>query len=196
MRKLVFIAVATFIAWKYFGPKQTVILGPGVMVADPPRQEKLLNTTQIVLDNYLITLLAGFDIKAKVLSKAGYSLGRESDLSSVDLALGWQKMSDESVLDNIEISQSGRWYRWSTNNFPIPRREIETQSANMHLIPANDLVEDMIDQVKQGQIIRITGSLVRVDAKDGWHWQSSLTREDIGAHACELVYVTSFEVLN
>ena len=105
-------------------------------------------------------------------------------------------MSDESVLDNIDISQSGRWYRWSTNNFPIPRREIETQSANMHLIPANDLVEDMIDQVKQGQIIRITGSSVRVDAKDGWHWQSSLTREDTGAHACELVYVTSFGVLN
>ena len=72
MRKLVFIAVATFIGWKYFGPEQTVILGPGIMVADPPRQEKLLNTTQIVLDNYLITLLAGFDIKAKVLSKAGY----------------------------------------------------------------------------------------------------------------------------
>lgn len=196
MRKLVFIAVATFIGWKYFGPEQTVILGPGVMVADLPRQEKVLNTTKIVIDNYLITPLASFDIKAKVLSKEAYLLGRESDLSSIDLALGWQKMSDESVLDNIEISQSGRWYRWRTDAFPIPRREIETQSANMHLIPANDLIEDMIDQVKQGQIIRIIGSLVRVDAKDGWHWQSSLTREDTGAHACELVYVTDFELLN
>jgi hypothetical protein len=73
-------------------------------------------------------------------------------------------MSDESVLDFINISQSGRWYRWSTKNFPIPRREIETHSANMHMIPENKLVESMLGRVRIGDIVELSGSLVRVDA--------------------------------
>lgn len=122
-------------------------------------------------------------------------LGRESDLSPVDFALGWKNMSDEAVLDKIVITQSSRWYRWQAQDFPIPRIEIETQSANMHLIPATNTIEAMINQVKEGELIEMHGYLVRVDAKDGWHWQSSLTRNDIGAHACELVYVESFKIL-
>jgi hypothetical protein len=103
-------------------------------------------------------------------------------------------MSDEAVLNKIVITQSGRWYHWQVDDFPIPRIEIETQSANMHLIPASNAVESMIKKVKQGQIIDMRGYLVRVDAKDGWHWLSSLTRNDTGAHACELVFVESFNV--
>jgi hypothetical protein len=103
-------------------------------------------------------------------------------------------MSDETVLNQIEITQSGRWYHWQVQDFPIPRTEIETQSANMHLIPASNAIESMIKQVKQGQIIEMRGYLVRVDAKDGWQWLSSLTRNDTGAHACELVFVESFNV--
>lgn len=64
-----------------------------------------------------------------------YSLGRERDLSPVDFAFGWQHMSDEAVLDKIDISQSWRWSRRHVEEFPIPRQAIETQSVNMHLNP-------------------------------------------------------------
>jgi len=140
--------------------------------------------------------LAEFKLKGKILSREDYSFGRESDLSPIDLALGWGPMSDETVLDKIDISQSGRWYRWRVQDFPIPRKAIETQSANMHMIPANDLVEDLLGMTKQGQIIELSGYLVRVDADDGWHWQSSMTRNDTGARACELILVESFQVLH
>jgi len=53
----------------------------------------------------------------------------------------------------------------------------------------------MISRAKQGQIVEITGALIRVDAADNWHWQSSLSRDDTGAHACELVYVDSFNII-
>ena len=53
------------------------------------------------------------------------------------LALGWQQMSDSAVLDHIEVSQSNRFYSWSVRRFPIPRRAIEIESADMHLIPAD-----------------------------------------------------------
>ncbi len=131
-----------------------------------------------------------------MLAREDYSLGRERDLSPVDFAFGWQYMSDETALDKIDISQSGRWYRWHVEEFPIPRQAIETQSANMHLIPADDLVEDLIDQAKQGQIVELSGYLICADADDGWYWQSSLTRNDTGAHACEVIYVERFQIIN
>ena len=141
-------------------------------------------------DEYVITPLADIEITARVLGKENYWMDRESDISPVDLALGWGRMSDPGVLEQISISQSSRWYHWKTPKFPIPRREIETHSANMHMIPANDYVRENLSAVEQGQQVRIQGKLVRVDAKDGWFWKSSLTRNDTGSRACELVYVT------
>jgi len=180
--------------WKLMGNDKAVELGPGVMITGEPMQTLIEQPQSFDFNHYEITPLAEFAIKAKVLSKTNYGLGRESDLSPIDLALGWKNMSDEAVLNKIIISQSGRWYRWQVQDFPIPRREIETQSANMHLIPATKAIESMMKQVKQGQIIEMHGYLVRVDAQDDWHWQSSLTRNDVGAHACELVFVKSFNI--
>ena len=155
-----------------------------------PIQTEPSTTSPFKHDDYTITPLAEFDISARVLSKERYRFGREAELSPLDLALGWGRMSDPRILDNFSIRQSSRWYYWSTPEYPIPRREIETSSANMHLIPANESIENYLDDIDEGQNIRIRGQLVRVDADDGWRWVSSLTREDTGARACELIYVT------
>jgi hypothetical protein len=194
MKNVLLLLFVIAACWKLFGGDGVVELEPGVLVSDDPKQTAILSAEPFDFKSYHITPLASFVIKAKVLSKNNYLLGRESDLSPIDLALGWKKMSDEAVLNKIVITQSGRWYHWQVDDFPIPRIEIETQSANMHLIPASNAVESMIKKVKQGQIIDMRGYLVRVDAKDGWHWLSSLTRNDTGAHACELVFVESFNV--
>ena len=153
-------------------------------------QTKPYSRNTIQIDDYVITPLADVEITAKVLGKENYYLDRESDISPVDLALGWGRMSDPAVLEQISISQSSRWYYWKTPKFPIPRKEIETHSANMHIIPANDYVRDNLKEVEEGQHVKIRGNLVRVDASDGWFWKSSLTRNDTGNRACELVYVT------
>ena len=83
---------------------------------------------------------------------------------------------------------------WYANEFPIPRREIETNSANMHLIPANKEIESKVKRVRRGDVVEFSGSLIRVDANDGWRWVSSLTRNDTGDHACELVFVENFSI--
>ncbi len=195
MKQLLIVLVVAFSAWNLFSGPGSVSLGPGVMAENPPVQEDPIEPDPFDFDQYTITPLASFDIKAKVLSKKSYVMGRPAELSPVDLTLGWQNMSDESVLADIRISQSNRWYHWRVDDFPIPRREIETQSANMHLIPANEEIESLIDQARQGDIIELSGNLVRVDADDGWHWVSSLSRNDTGNHACELIWVEQFRVI-
>lgn len=134
--------------------------------------------------------LAGFSVDARVLSREDYHIGRESALSPTDLALGWKRMRDDDVLSHLSIDQSSRWYhyRWSGES-PLPPAEIARTSANMHMIPSSNAVADALHRVRPGDHIRVDGWLVEADAPDGWHWRSSLTRDDVGDGACEVVYV-------
>lgn len=134
--------------------------------------------------------LAGFSVDARILSRRDYDFGREADFSPTDLALGWGRMREDAVLARLEVEQRGRWYhyRWPDDP-PIPSREIALSSANMHMIPGNDAVATALRRLRKDQRVRIDGWLVEVDAPDGWRWRSSLTRQDMGAGACELVYV-------
>ena len=138
--------------------------------------------------------LAKFSMTARVLSRDDYHLDAESDLSPTDLAFGWGRMSDSAVLRGIDISQSGRFYYWQTKAFPIPRREIETHSANMHMIPADAAVAYELKRVRVGEVVSLGGILVEADKANGWRWRSSLTRDDTGDGACELVYVQSLTI--
>jgi hypothetical protein len=196
MRHPFIILLCILAVWKGFSSLHSkVTLGPGVAVAEAPFQRALDIPLQFRQGDFHITAVAEFRLHAKVLSREDYSMDEESKLVAVDLALGWQNMSDERVLQDIEISQSGRFYWWRTQTFPIPRHEIETESANMHLIPADESVAKAIQRVKPGSIIALDGYLVNVDRPDGWRWESSLSREDTGRGACELVWVKSFQVV-
>jgi len=171
---------------------QEVSYGPGVLAPDPPAQRNLKNAEQIVYKDYLIQPLAEFAIKAKVLSVKKYN----SDLSPVDLALGWSPMSDENIIDKITIRQSNRAYYWRVTEYPIPRRDIQTNSANMHIIPSSTDLAEQIGRVKKGNIVAFYGYLVEAKKSDGWHWKSSLTREDTGSHSCELVWIEDFQIFS
>lgn len=140
--------------------------------------------------------LAGLSLDARVLSRKDYDHGREADLSPTDLALGWGRMREDDVLQRLDISQSGRWYfyRWS-GDAPLPPDEIVRSSANMHLIPADESVARALDDVRDGDRVRMDGWLIEAEAPDGWRWRSSLSREDSGDGACEVVYVCSLRTL-
>ena len=119
-------------------------------------------------------------------------MGREADLSPTDLALGWGPMREEAVVSRLDISQSNRWYHYRWRDAPpIAVDQMVRSSANMHMIPANATVAKALGRVERGDRVRIDGWLVQADAPDGWRWRSSLSREDSGGGACEVVYVCS-----
>ena len=160
--------------------------------AAPLQSEAPAGLALPAIGNASLKPLAGFSVEARVLGREDYRLGREADYSPTDLALGWGRMTDDAVLSRLQISQGGRWYRYSWHEAPpIPVDEIVRSSANMHLIPADDVVAAALRRIERGQRVRIDGWLVEVDAGDGWRWRSSLTRDDSGGGACELVYVCS-----
>ena len=147
--------------------------------------------------DYRITVLQdSFTLTARVLGREDYSLGREADISATDLALGWGSMAQPDIYSQFEIRQSNRWYYWQASRLPIPRRDVERQSANMHMIAADAAVAQNLAAVRKHQLIQLQGKLVRVDASDGWHWVSSLSRDDVGNGACELVLLEAIQIVS
>lgn len=135
-------------------------------------------------------VLAGFSVAARVLGAERYTFDREATWSPLDLALGWGRMRDDAVLSQLSISQGGRFFHWRSQQAPpIPIDELTASASNMHMVPANDAIADALHAIDAGDAVRIDGWLIRIEAEDGWHWSSSLSREDSGAGACELVYV-------
>jgi hypothetical protein len=167
---------------------------PGILVPTAPRQIMLAGTRVWEKDGYLITALAQFKLEARVFGKERYWFDRAADLSPVDLALGWGPMSDQKVLDQLDITQGGRRYFFWTRRPPLPVQQLSACSANMHIVPANEEVAEALDNVRRGDIIALQGYLIAVRANDGWHWRSSLSRTDSGDGACEVVWVDSVAI--
>lgn len=63
----------------------------------------------------------------------------------------------------------------------------------MHLVPANPSVASQMKKIKD-DLVYLKGSLIEIQASDGWRWKSSLSREDTGNGACELMKVESIHV--
>ncbi len=204
MKKWILIALVilgAYHGWKQrgndrFDPAPPPASAPRVEVEQEPFQQALdADAPQFRKKDYQFTSLAAFSMSARVISTKEYSFDRVADFAPIDFALGWGRMSDPALLGRIEFSQSGRWYHWRySGEPPIPRREIETYSANMHMVPSSEEIEKKLKSVRAGQIVALKGYLVEVRGKDGWSWKSSLTREDTGPGACETIFVQELDV--
>jgi hypothetical protein len=189
MRKNIPIIVLVVIIIYLLIPESKIKHNPGTLAPNPPSQQNLSNQKSFFFKEYFVTPLAQFSLRARVLSKEWYRWASESKIVPLDLALGWGRMSDSAVLEKIKIWQSNRKYYWKSKHMPIPQKEISTNSANMHIIAANEQVLQKLKKIKKGHVLSFTGYLVKIRSKSGKKWASSLTRGDVGNGACELVWV-------
>lgn len=184
-------------AWHYYQnyiPVYYPDYGSAPAAQEQPVQTQLENAKAFRHDRYTMTPRASFNIRARVLSRKDYHTDKERKLSPTDLALGWGPMSSTAVLDDIRIRQARRFYYWRTSALPIPESKIEQNSANMHIIPANDRVRETLKQVKKHHVVSIEGDLVYINGPNGWRWNSSLSRTDRGKGACEIIYARALTI--
>jgi hypothetical protein len=184
-------AAVIFAACKLFAGRPEVHLGPGVLAPGDPVQRNIDRTQPLPYKGIELTPRARFSAEVRVLSRERYRIGKLGEAVPVDFAVGWGRMSDSSVLANIQVSQANRFYFWRYEREPpIPRTEIETHSANWHLLPSTSDVWDALDSVRVGEVVKVEGDLVDLKGDD-FTMSTSLTREDTGAGACEILYVES-----
>lgn len=172
------------------GAKPHCPLPPIVEPGEPPLQTEVPEGVSVFhLEAATLHPLAGFSVDARVLSRENYAWGLESKLSPTDLLLGWSRMADETIVSKFGFSQSRRYgeYRWRGQP-PLPVNEIARSISNMHIIPHDNAAARALRRVSKGERVRIDGWLVLATTLDGFRWHSSLTRDDVGNGACEIVY--------
>ena len=89
------------------------------LITEEPRQETT-DEEPFQHNDYKIIPRRTFYLEARVLSKRRYRTGREAQLAPFDLALGWGPMSDDTILKDIKITQSNRWYYYKYKIPPPP----------------------------------------------------------------------------
>jgi hypothetical protein len=185
------VALASLL-WIWHGQRSPFVQRPGVPYAnrtETPLQDERDVQSPFRFRGFQLAPVAHFDVKARLLMRTVYHMGRESELAPVDFALGWNRMADDDVLNRLNLSQGGRFYFYHWDGTPpIPPDEIVISSANMHLIPASREVDDALRKLPVGGLVHLEGTLV--DASKGkWTWRTSRTRSDTGPGACELFFV-------
>jgi hypothetical protein len=166
---------------------------PGELAPEAPDQTLIDRAEQIAHGDFLLQPRASYEIEARVLSVERYRTDGGADLSPVDFAVGWGPMSDTATLDHFRVTQGGRFYTIYPDEQAIDIPTALRSSANMHLIPADSAVRDMLLSTRPGNIVNLTGYLVTASRSDGFIWGTSLSRDDSGGGACELMYVKSVQ---
>ena len=171
-----------------------------------PIQTKTSGMDTFELDGYQVQIKYKYTyvINALVVSTHDYKGAQIADkLAPKDVALAWGKVAANNGSIDFHWRQSGRWYYWQAYEALEPVGGIDGvnfHSSNNHLIAENQSVKTAIKKIKTGDVIRLTGYLVNVNANnpDGsiFWWNSSTTRKDSGDGACEVIYVTDVERLN
>ncbi|HJX24613.1 MAG TPA: hypothetical protein VJ252_00530 [Chthoniobacterales bacterium] len=188
------IAVAGFGYWYGHRP---ISYPAGVLISSDPAQINLpADTPSFEQGTFHLKPLAVFSIDARVLHRKVYRYDNQAALVPVDLALGWGPMSDQRVLDQLSISQSGRFYWYQYRQPPIPKDQIISHSTNVHIIPATSAIASRCKSLRAGSLIHLSGDLVEATGPGIGSWRSSLSRTDSGNGACELMWVKEISTLS
>lgn len=183
---------AGFLYWT----ERTITHGPGVVAPEAPAQNHGFGIKKFDHNGYRVHPLARFKAEARILSKEWYFKGRLADVSPVDFMVGWGPMSDERILNEVLIKQTDRYFHWQMTHYPIPLNKMVRHTANIHIVPSSDEVESELRKVRIGHVVQLEGLLVEVKASDGWSAKSSLTRNDYGEEASEILWVEKIKILD
>ncbi len=168
-----------------------------------PVQTMLPYKLVLTVNGFTVKEVASFVITGRILNTDHCWVTPASDLSSTDLALGWDFMADKRVIRQISFVQARRFlylnppetlYRYFPNKQIVDNKQFFSSFDNIHTIPANDGIRNILKSLHRNQIVTLKGALVYVSHPGLMDWNSSLSREDTGDGACEIMYVENVQI--
>jgi len=173
-----------------------------------PRQTQVYGQKEItfIRDGYKYHLMpiCDYEISALVVGKMDYrffSIDRLDSVFPIDLCLIWGNNVAGKVYRNSAVSFS-QDCRWCWANWSAGVKFNLSEISNNHLLINDRQIMRKAKDILRGDQIVIKGELVNVIAeaigKEGGStrtWNSSVSRTDSGAGACEVIYVKNLEIL-
>ncbi len=171
-----------------------------------PVQTDLKDKTPVTFErdgySYKVTPLYDYDISGMLVHKNDYrffSLDKVDNAIPFDFCMIWgQNLATGTYEDSsLKFSQDSRFCNATWG--PGVGLKISDVSNN-HLIINDDNVAKEAKNVSVGDQVRIKGELVnlqavRNDQQETETWHTSVTRDDTGAGACEVILVKDIEIL-
>ncbi|MBS0319286.1 MAG: hypothetical protein JSR18_01985 [Proteobacteria bacterium] len=163
----------------------------GVQAAADPVQVNVVERETHIAAGHTLVVRAHYDITARILRKERYRADATADIAPWDLAVGWGPMSDAAIVDQLDITQMGRFFYWRMRDpvtFPLKPQDLVVHAGQIHAIPGDAAVASRLAHLRPGSVVTLRGDLVDVQM-DGGVWATSLTRVDTGAGACEIMWI-------
>lgn len=168
-----------------------------------PKQTRAQGNDTITIDNYNVdvTYLAKYEITGQVINVRDYTGDSIDDLISPrDVGLCWGFLAEGNYkVEGIPGKSRQLNYKiynkdiWLYINTILGR--VNSHFSNNHLIPSDKNTNKLINKIQENDFITIEGYLVNIYAESSsgktYQWESSLSRNDVGDGACELLYVTN-----
>ena len=147
--------------------------------------------------------VASFRARVLVLKRKDYErdLIRDpmSEFAPHDMVMAWGRAGLLAGREGVSLAQGRRRYGWRAGPEAWGKPDVRSfgeNTANWHLIPADAQVAKQIERVDRGDLVSITGDLVTLELNNGALARSSTSRVDSGDGACEIIRVTSLEILD
>jgi hypothetical protein len=145
---------------------------PGILAPDPPKVTAAPEEPPVFeRDGHVLTGLAEFEAKARVVSIERYGRDRQAQIAPLDIALGWGKLSDTGTFKAVDVAQTERKLIFESYDPKLPKEVVAESLLNLHVIGADADMDKRLHDLRRGNIVQIQGWLVEAKAGDGWRWK-------------------------
>lgn len=165
---LIIVLIFCYFLWE----QRPVRYGPGITAESKPTIDRIAFPNSIETSNYIITPQYQIRGKVRVIANKRYWFDDMRHISSVDLLLAWDQMSDDDLLRRMLVKISDRSYHVQMTKPPFQRSNIHENLIMAHTIPSTDRIQDKLKSIRRGQVISFSGYIVDIENRIGNEWIS------------------------
>ena len=169
----------------------------------PIQKEASGEKEKIIIGGKEITIekLYSYEVSGRVVQTYEYKdyyYGDETynTIAKKDVGIVWGNLVQDDILKNIKFSMNGaRFLKYTYRRGAWEKKlgsPIKKLCSNNHLISNDETITSLIKQIKKNDYIKISGYLINA-YWDNSYLTTSISRDDEGNGACEVVYVTDIK---
>ncbi|WP_158551447.1 hypothetical protein [Rhodohalobacter sp. SW132] len=188
---LIIVLICCYFLWE----QRPVRYGGGIIVESKPMVTHIAFPNSIETDNYIITPRYQIEGKVRVIANKRYWFDDMRHVSSVDLLLAWDRMSDEDLLRRMLVKIDDRSYHVQMTKPPFQRGNIHDNLIMAHTIPATERIQDKLKSIRRGQLIHFTGYIVDIENRIGNEWISPVRDHWPQQRSSQWVWFEDLEII-
>ncbi|SPF43344.1 hypothetical protein SBDP1_440002 [Syntrophobacter sp. SbD1] len=198
---LVFLALLlAFVLYMEVRSSRGLTYPPGILIKSEPQMVLIKDPKPWKVGKKVIFPMVEFWLQGRVLCSERYDDDPLSDICPIDIGLGWGPMSDQSIIDQLDIVQANRKLEYSVSDQDHPPPSYASlweYVKNVHTLPASGDIKKKVCSVRTGDLIELRGCLVAIQENGQWTYVSSLKKEvGLDHTTCLIFWVTQFERLD